>query len=111
MRAIYPLYSDGVSHIDKSNKSGIVFLCLKGLQASISQLRCMSVMSLIIVFTLTNSVDPDEMPHNAAFHQVLHCLSKYPFRDSRWFIALHNIDSCIPVYTYRPGLASINGEH
>ena len=24
--------------------------------------------------TLANSIDPDEMPHNAAFHQGLHCL-------------------------------------
>ena len=24
--------------------------------------------------TLANSVDPDEMPHNVAFHQGLHCL-------------------------------------
>ena len=24
--------------------------------------------------TLTNSEDPDEMTHNAAFHQGLHCL-------------------------------------
>ena len=24
--------------------------------------------------TLANSDDPDEMPHNAAFHQGLHCL-------------------------------------
>ena len=24
--------------------------------------------------TLTNSEDPDEMPHDAAFHQGLHCL-------------------------------------
>ena len=24
--------------------------------------------------TLANSEDPDEMQHNAAFHQVLHCL-------------------------------------
>ena len=30
--------------------------------------------------TLENSVDPDEMQHNAAFHQGLHCLlrSKEP---------------------------------
>ena len=25
--------------------------------------------------TLTNSEDPDEMPHDVAFHQGLHCLS------------------------------------
>ena len=31
--------------------------------------------SLMIVFTLTNSVNPDEMPHNAAFHLGIHCLS------------------------------------
>ena len=24
--------------------------------------------------TLANSEDPDEMPHNVAFHQGLHCL-------------------------------------
>ena len=26
--------------------------------------------------TLANSEDPDEMKHNAAFHQCLHCLLK-----------------------------------
>ena len=26
--------------------------------------------------TMANSEDPDEMPHNAAFHQGLHCLLK-----------------------------------
>ena len=25
---------------------------------------------------MANSEDPDEMPHNAAFHQGLHCLLK-----------------------------------
>ena len=25
-------------------------------------------------FSITNSVDPDEMPHYAAFHLGLHCL-------------------------------------
>ena len=28
-------------------------------------------------FIIANSVDPDEMLHYAAFHQGLHCLSKY----------------------------------
>ena len=30
--------------------------------------------------TFTNSEDPDEMPHNAAFHLGQHCLSKKSFR-------------------------------
>ena len=34
-----------------------------------------------IVFTLTNNVYPDEMPHYyVAFHLGLHCLSMYPLR-------------------------------
>ena len=37
-------------------------------------------LSLRIVFTLTNRVDPDEMLHYAEFHLGLHCLTKYPFR-------------------------------
>ena len=40
----------------------IVFFCLK------------------IFFTFTNSVDPDEMQHFAAFHLGLPCLQKYSFR-------------------------------
>ena len=31
-------------------------------------------------FVLANSVDPDEMLHDAAFHQGLHFLPKYLFR-------------------------------
>ena len=34
-------------------------------------------LSMKIVFTITNSLDPDEMPHTAAFHLGLHCLPKY----------------------------------
>ena len=30
--------------------------------------------------TFTNSVDPDEMQHYAAFHLGLYCLQKYSFR-------------------------------
>ena len=37
-------------------------------------------MFLRIVFTLTNSVDPDEMPCYAAFHLDIHYLSKYLLR-------------------------------
>ena len=37
-------------------------------------------LSLKIDFVLTNSADPDKMPHKAAFHQDRHCLLRYPFR-------------------------------
>ena len=30
--------------------------------------------SVCKICTLTNSEDPDEIPHNMAFHQVLNCL-------------------------------------
>ena len=36
--------------------------------------------NLKIYFTSTNSLDPDEMQHCAAFHLGLHCLQKYLFR-------------------------------
>ena len=45
-----------------SFKKIIAFFCLK------------------ICFTFTNSVDPDEMHHYAAFHLGLHCLQKYSCR-------------------------------
>ena len=34
----------------------------------------------MIIFTFTNSVDPDEMKHYAAFCLGLHCLQKNSFR-------------------------------
>ena len=37
----------------------------------------------MINFDLANSSDPDEMPHNVAFHLGLHCLPKYQFRGLR----------------------------
>ena len=40
----------------------------------------MKYLSVKDVFTIANSVDPDEMLQNAAFHLGLHCLEKYPFR-------------------------------
>ena len=36
-----------------------------------------------IVFTFTNSVDPDKMQHYTAFYLGLHCLQKYMFRGFR----------------------------
>ena len=36
--------------------------------------------SLKIDLVLTKGIDPDEMPHYAAFHLGFHCLPKYQFR-------------------------------
>ena len=38
------------------------------------------MMSLKVLLTLANIVDPDEMQHYAAFHQGIHCLFQCPFR-------------------------------
>ena len=50
----------------------------KGSQIEFSKLSSISVPEGC--FNLANSADPDEMQHNAAFHQGLHCLPKYPFK-------------------------------
>ena len=36
-------------------------------------------LSPMVIFILANSVDPDEMPHYAAFHPGLNYLPKYAF--------------------------------
>ena len=41
-------------------------------------------LSLRVVFTLTNSVDPDEMSRHAAFHLGFHFLPKHPFRSFQY---------------------------
>ena len=33
--------------------------------------------------TLTNSEDPDEMPHKEAFHRGLHCLLRQRYSDKK----------------------------
>ena len=38
-------------------------------------------LSLKFECVLANSLDPDKMPHDAAFHLGLHCLPKYAFRN------------------------------
>ena len=53
---------------------GLFIIYFNGSQLVLYQL------SLRIVFTLANIVDPDEMPPYAAFHLGLHCMAKYPFR-------------------------------
>ena len=46
-----------------------------------------------VVLILSNSEDPDEMQHYAAFHLGLHCLPKNLFRgrvnECEWFLRYH----------------------
>ena len=49
---------------------------------------------------LTNSEDPDEMPHNAAFHQVLHNLLRQKRFSEKEIQFNLEIKSCDPsIYT------------
>ena len=44
--------------------------------------------------TLANLEDPDEMPHDAAFHQALHCLlrqNKSSVKEIQYFIGTYNL--------------------
>ena len=43
----------------------------------------MNVFLLGSISILTNSTDPDEMPHNAAFYLDLRCLPKYKVKGFR----------------------------
>ena len=53
--------------------------------------------------TLTNSEDPDEMPHLAAFHQGLHCLLRQIDLLRKKYNICLEIISCDPsLYTIKP---------
>ena len=59
-------------------KSGWSIIFIEGSQVIIfRKILYYNVFSLKINFVLPNSADPDELPHYAAFHLGLHCLSKY----------------------------------
>ena len=62
-------------------KSGWSIVYIEGSQVIISPQNII-FLSLKIDFALANSVNPDEMPHYAAFNLGFHCLPKYPFRVS-----------------------------
>ena len=65
--------------------------------------------SLEDVVVLANNVNLDEMPHYAAFHLGLHCLSKYAFRSHKyvkgilgqvWYLIALIPDLCRLSYVY-----------
>ena len=55
-----------------ANKLGMVHCIIQGVTGLFSKQHCS--FSLEIIFVLANSVDPDEMPHYAAFNLNLLCL-------------------------------------
>ena len=56
------------------------FLALKNRLKLIQKCRInLCILRLKAFLTFTNTVDPDEIMHNVAFHLGLHCLQKYPF--------------------------------
>ena len=52
--------------------------------------------------TLANSEDPDEMPHNAAFHQGLRCLLRQNGSPEK------EIEYCLKIITCDPSLYTMD---
>ena len=67
-----------------SNKDGIVHHIFKKPCYRLAFPSYYVYLSLRVVFTLTNSVDHDEMPYYVAFHLGLRCLSKYPYQGCQY---------------------------
>ena len=59
-------------------KTGCSIIYIEGSKVIIS-LKNIVFLSLRIFFVFADSGDPDEMPHNVAFHLGLNCFSKYLF--------------------------------
>ena len=67
-----PLYKNGFFLLVWYNKLGIVHCTYLGVSGY--NFKNIVFFCFKIFFTLTNSVDPDEMQYNAAFYQGLHFL-------------------------------------
>ena len=52
------------------------------------------------MYTSVNSEDPEEMPHNVAFHQGLHCLPRQHQSSEKKYNMFLEIITCDPsIYT------------
>ena len=71
----YNHQTNGIYHTATYNKVGMVYLYIEG-----SQVIVKKNLFLKMYFVLANSADPDEMPHDVAFHLGLHCLPSNLFR-------------------------------
>ena len=74
-----PLYTNGFFLLVLCNKIGMVHCTYIGVSRYNFKIKYCILLSEDL-FTFTNSVDPDEMQHNAAFHLGLHCLQMYLFK-------------------------------
>ena len=81
---ISPLYSDGFFNLTWYNKFGMVYCTYLGVSVYNLKKNIVLFCLKIFFFTFTNSVDPNEMQHDAAFHLGLHCSQKYPFEVSAY---------------------------
>ena len=64
------LYTNEFFHLFDTMKLVWFIVTIRGSQVKISKLNLL--LSWKVVFNLTNSADPDEMHHSAAFHMGLH---------------------------------------
>ena len=71
--------TNGISHRASYNKVRMIYWVYCG-YTCYNFPKNIVFLSMKIYFDFANSADPDEMPHDAAFHLDIHCLSKYPFR-------------------------------
>ena len=89
LKFINPLYTNGFLFLVWCNELGIVHCTYLG----VSGYKFQNILMFFVwrhFLTLTNSVDPDEMQHNAAFHLGLHCLRKYLFRGFPVLVQIFN---------------------
>ena len=75
MHQLKPLYTNGFFLLFIYNNCGIVH-CTYLRMFGYNFQKMLYFFGLKIFFTLTNSVDPDKMPHHAAFHLNFQCLLK-----------------------------------
>ena len=78
-------------------KSGFIFCIIWGVMGY--NLKKYIFLSLKIDFVFANNENLDEMPHYAAFHLGLYCLSKYPLKGFWYSRGIKH-----PMLTYPAGL-------
>ena len=72
----------------------IIYLtCLRGHRSAVPNYDYFCPCGLF--FILISSVDPDEMPNDAAFYLGIHCLSKYPFSSSIQRVFMYIKCACV----------------